>query len=148
MPPAKRSTSTRRKTSTRRSTSARKSSSSTPAALKRLNKSLESAQNALVALRKDVTKDTSAGARNLYKDLEKFVKDAQRSSGRFGTALQKDLDRLQKQVRAAAAGKKTSSARRTSSSAKPRRSSSTAKRSTSRSRSGSGSRSRSRTRSR
>ena len=66
MPPAKRSTSSRRTTSTRRSTSARKSSaSSDPAALKRLNKSLESAQNALTALRKDVTKDVSTGAQGL-----------------------------------------------------------------------------------
>lgn len=148
MPPAKRSTSRRRTTSTRRSTSARKSSSSsTPAALKRFNKSLDSAQNALTALRKDVTKDTSAGARDLYKNLEKFVKDAQRSSGKLGTALQKDLDRLQKQVRAAASGKKTSSARRTSSPRRTTGSRSTAKRSTAR-RSTSGTRARSRSRSR
>jgi hypothetical protein len=139
MPPAKRSTSSRRTTSTRRSTSARKSSaSSEPAALKRLNKSLEGAQNALTALRKDVSKDVSTGTQGLYKDLQKFVSDAQRNGGRLSKALQKDLDRLQKQVRDAAAGRKTSAARRTSSSGR-----STAKRSTSRSRSGSGSRTRS-----
>src|SRR5215208_5343028 len=114
MPPAKRSTSSRRKTTARRSTSTGKSSrSSQPAALKRLNKSLDSAQNALTALRKDVSKDVGSGARDLYTDLEKFVKDARRSSGKLGTALQKDIERLQKQLKTTAAGK-TTSARRTS----------------------------------
>ena len=156
MPPAKRSTSSRRKTSARRSTSTRKSSgSSQPAALKRFNKSLDSAQNALTALRKDVTKDVSSGSRNLYSDLEKFVKDARRNSGKLGTAMQKDLDRLQKQLKATATGKKTSARRTTRSTAA--RSKSRAKtgsksragaRSTARKRSGSRARTGSRARSR
>ena len=156
MPPAKRSTSSRRKTSARRTTSTRKSSGSKqPAALKRFNNSLDSAQKALTALRKDVSKDVSSGARDLYSDLEKFVKDARRNSGKLGTAMQKDLDRLQKQLRASAAGKKTS-ARRTTRSTAGRSKSRTGARSktsakarpTSRSRTGSRARSGSRSRSR
>ena len=156
MPPAKRSTSSRRKTTARRSTSTRKSSGSRqPAALKRFNKSLDSAQNALTALRKDVSKDVSSGARDLYSDLEKFVKDARRSSGKLGTAMQKDIERLQKQLKATAAGKKTSARRTTRSTAsRPKsraggRSKSSAKaRSTGRSRTGSRARSGARSRSR
>jgi hypothetical protein len=148
MPPAKRSTSSRRKTSARRSTSTRKSSGpSQPAALKRFNKSLDSAQNALTALRKDVSKDVSSGARDLYTDLEKFLKDARRNSGKLGTALQKDVDRLQKQLKATAAGKKTS-ARRTSRSTAGRSKSRAGARSKSRARSDSRARSGSRSRSR
>jgi uncharacterized protein YoxC len=148
MPPAKRSTSSRRKSTARRSTSTRKSSgSSQPAALKRFSKSLDSAQNALTALRKDVSKDVSSGTRDLYTDLEKFVKDARRNSGKLGTALQKDIDRLQKQLKATASGKKTS-ARRTSRSTAGRSKSRAGARSKSRAQTGSRARSGSRSRSR
>lgn len=102
-------------TATKKSTS--KSTSRTngrrptePAALRRLNKSLDSAQDALGMLRKDLSKDVSAGAKNLYKDLERFVKDARRDSGKLGTALQRDVERAQKAV---ASGSR-SSARKTS----------------------------------
>jgi hypothetical protein len=148
MPPAKRSTSSRRKSTARRSTSTRKSSgSSQPAALERFSKSLDSAQKALTALRKDVSKDVSSGTRDLYTDLEKFVKDARRNSGKLGTALQKDIDRLQKQLKATASGKKTS-ARRTSRSTAGRSKSRAGARSKSRARTGSRARSGSRSRSR
>jgi hypothetical protein len=79
-----------------------------PAALKRLNKSLDSAQDALKALRKDVGKDVGTGARDLYQDLERFVKGARRDSTKLGKALQRDVEQLQKRL----AGKPTS--RRTS----------------------------------
>lgn len=153
MPPAKRSTakkSTARKSTAKKSTAARRTTTRKSSAarenarIKRLNKSLDSAQDALTALRKDVTKDVSSGARGLYRDLEKFVKNARRDSGKLGTALQKDVERLQKQLQAATKGRKTTS------SARRRPAKSTAKRTStrSRSRSGSGTRSRSRSRSR
>ena len=56
MPPAKRST-TKRRTTTRKKPAARKSpASKEPAAVARLNKALDSAQDALNALRKDLSK--------------------------------------------------------------------------------------------
>ena len=56
MPPAKRST-TKRRTTTRKKPAARKSpASKEPAAVVRLNKALDSAQDALNALRKDLSK--------------------------------------------------------------------------------------------
>jgi hypothetical protein len=69
-----------------------------PAAVARLNKSLDAAQDALAALRKDVSKDVSTGARDLYKDVQKFVKDARRDSGKLGKALQRDIEKAQKRV--------------------------------------------------
>jgi hypothetical protein len=167
MPPAKRSTS-RRRTTTRKSSGARKSSTARgksssvteSASIKRLNKSLDSVQDALTALRKDVSKDVSTGAKGLYRDLEKFVRDARRNSGRLSTALQKDVERLQRQLKAGARGgrtssaprrrtssrKSTSSGRRTSTRASGRRSTTRSGRSSSGSRSSSGTRSRSRSR--
>jgi hypothetical protein len=71
MPAAKKPTSS---TTTRRT----RRTQAEPVAHKRLNKSLDDAQKALVALRKDVGKDVSQGARDLYTDLNKFVKDARR----------------------------------------------------------------------
>ena len=86
MPPAKRST-TKRRTTTRKKPTARKSSSSKePAAIARLNKSLDSVQDALNALRKDLSKDVGSSAKSLYKDLEKYVRDARRDSGKLGKA--------------------------------------------------------------
>ena len=46
-----------------------------PAALKRLTKSLDAAQEALAELRKDTGRDVSQGARDLYKDLRTFDLD-------------------------------------------------------------------------
>jgi DNA-binding protein HU-beta len=116
MPPAKRSASRR---------SARRAAVKEPAALRRLNKSLDSAQAALGALRKDVGKDVSGGARDLYKDLDRFVKDARRGSGKLGTALQRDIARLQKQLASS-----SSSRRSTRSGGRKASGRSTAKRST------------------
>ena len=105
-----------------------------PAAVARLNKSLDAAQDALAALRNDVSKDVSTGARDLYKDVQKFVKDARRDSGRLGKALQRDIEKAQKRI--APAPRAKSSAKRSSRAGAPRKSAarSTAKRTTSRSR--------------
>src|SRR5437763_16454178 len=130
MPPAKKTASKRTSTRTTRAGSARsrstrsrsRASSRQPAALTRLNKSLDAAQDALGALGKDVGRDVSAGARDAYKDLQKFVRDARRGSGKLGTTLERDLDRLQKRVVSAAkTGRKP-----------PSRASSTSRRSTAR----------------
>ena len=80
MPPAKRST-TKRRTTTRKKPTARKSpASKEPAAVARLNKALDSAQDALNALRKDLSKGAGSSAKGLYKDLEKRVRDVRRDS--------------------------------------------------------------------
>ena len=101
-----------KKPATRTSTSGRKRrSAAEPPALKRLNKSLDDAQKALVALRKDVGKDVSQGARDLHSDVGKFIKNARRDSGKLGTALRKDLEALQKRV--AESGKPATGRRRT-----------------------------------
>jgi hypothetical protein len=60
MPAAKKPAKAKRTTATARKAAAE------PAAVKRLNKSLDSAQESLAALRKDVSKDVSVGARKLY----------------------------------------------------------------------------------
>jgi hypothetical protein len=62
-----------------------------PAALRQLTKSLDGAQTALAKLRADLGRDVSTGSKALYKDLERFVKDARRDSGKLGKALQRDL---------------------------------------------------------
>jgi hypothetical protein len=103
MPAAKQPASRGRKTTRRRP------AASEPAAVKRLNKSLDAAQDALAALRNDVSKDVSTGARGLYKDVQKFVKDARRDSGKLCKALQRDIEQVQKRL--SASGQKTSSSR-------------------------------------
>ena len=82
----------------RRSSVGKRLTGNEPAALKRLNRSLDTAQDALVALRKDVGKDVSTGSRALYRDLEKFIRDARRDSGKLGRALQHDVERVQKRL--------------------------------------------------
>jgi hypothetical protein len=102
MPAPKRST-TRRTTSSRRRTAAKE-----PAALKRLNKSLDSADSALTALSKDV----GAGAGDLHKNVSRLLRDARRDSGKLGKAVLKDLQQLQKAL-AETSGRATSRARAT-----------------------------------
>jgi hypothetical protein len=77
-----------------------------------------------------VSKDVSAGARDLYKDLQKFVTDARRDSGRLGKALQRDIEKAQKRMAPAPKAKSSSRA------GAPRKAAAqtTAKRTTSRSR--------------
>ena len=135
MPPAKRST-TKRRTTTRKKPAARKSpASKEPAAVARLNKALDSAQDALNTLRKDLSKGAGSSAKGLYKDLEKRVRDVRRDSGKFGKALQKDLEQLADAAKQARPG--SSAKRKPASRSKAKRSTakrSTAKRSTARSR--------------
>ncbi len=111
-------------------TARKRPAASEPAAVKRLNKSLDAAQDALAALRQDVSKDVSVGARDLYKDVQKFVKNARRDSGKLGKALQRDVEQVQKRLSASARTKGSSRA------GAPRKSAgrSTAKRTAARSR--------------
>jgi len=122
MATARRSTSGRAGTarkSTGRRTTSRSSSSREPAALKRLNRSLDSAQEALKVLRKDVGRDVSSGTRGLYGDLQKFVREARRDSTKLGKSLGRDVQKLQQGLTAASRGKRaTGSTSRRSSSAK------------------------------
>jgi hypothetical protein len=94
----------------------------------RLNKALDSAQDALNALRKDLSKGAGSGAKGLYKDLEKRVRDVRRDTGKLGKALQKDFANIQKQLADAAKQAGPSGKRKPASRSKAKRS--TAKRST------------------
>ena len=91
MPQARRSTSTR-------------SRFKEPAALKRLNTSLDTAQKALTELGKGGGRDVGKGAGDLYKDLRAFVTSARRDSGKIAKALQKEFDQAQKELAKAAKG--------------------------------------------
>jgi hypothetical protein len=99
---------TAKKPSRGRSTRAKRTASKEPAALKRLNKSLDNAQEALATLGKDVGKDVSTGSRGLYRELQKFVKDARRHSGKLSKAMERDIAQLQKRL---AGGSPTKSSR-------------------------------------
>jgi hypothetical protein len=97
-------TSARKKPSTAKRKAAPKAGAyKEPAALKRLNKSLDNAQEALAALRKDVSKDVGSGAKDLYTDVERFVKTARRDGSKLGRALERDMRK---------AGRKLSPAKR------------------------------------
>jgi hypothetical protein len=85
-----------------------------PAALARLNKSLESAQDALTELRKHTERDVSEGARDLYKDVRTFVSSARRDTSKLAKALQRDFERAQKQLANASASATDRSATATS----------------------------------
>ena len=124
-----------KKPASRKST--RRTNPKEPAALRRLNTSLESAQDALGALGRGVGKDVSGGARDLHKNVQRFVKDARRDSGKLSKALQRDVERLQKRLA-------TSSVSRASTRSGGRKASgrSTAKKTTARRKPGSRSRSR------
>jgi hypothetical protein len=100
MPAAKRSSRSSSRTSTFKE----------PAALKRLTKSLDSAQDALSELSKQGGRDVGQSAGAIYKDLRTFLSNARRHSGRLGKALARDFDQAQKALSKSAA---TSSGRRT-----------------------------------
>ena len=72
-----------------------------PAALKRLSRSLDAAQEALVELRNDTGRDVGQGTRDLYKDLRTFVASARRDSGKLAKALARDFERAEKELAAA-----------------------------------------------
>lgn len=87
MPPARKSA----RSSSRRSTTFKE-----PAALKRLNRSIDAAQNALGELRSHAGRDAAEKTRNLHKGLGQFLSDARRDSGKFTTALKRDFEKAQK----------------------------------------------------
>ena len=124
MPPAKKSTSraTRSRASSARTTRSRTSSARNsrarvsfkePAALKKLSKSLESANAALGELQKQSGRDVSKAARDIYKDLRAFLSNASRHSGRLGTALKRDFEQTQKPASKPKARAKTTRSSRT-----------------------------------
>jgi len=82
-----------------------------PAALKRLNSSLDSAQKALKDLQAQAGRNATASTKALHKGLGKFLSDARRDTGKFTTALKKDFEAAQKAAKSAQASA-TSTARR------------------------------------
>ena len=69
-----------------------------PAALRKLSRSLDAAQEALAELSKDAGRDVGQGARDLYKDLRTFLSSARRDTGRLAKALQRDFTQAQKRL--------------------------------------------------
>jgi hypothetical protein len=81
-----------------------------PAAIARLNKSLEGATAALSQLSSHAGRDASKGARDLYKDVKSFITNARRDSGKFAKALKSDFDAAQKKLATATSSNSASSA--------------------------------------
>jgi hypothetical protein len=65
-------------------------------AVKRLNSSLEAAQQALAELQKEAGRHANQGARDLYKDVRTFVSSARRDSRKLAKTLQRDFERAEK----------------------------------------------------
>src|SRR6202035_4296642 len=84
MPPARKST----RSSLRKSAAFKE-----PAALKKLNQSLEAAQKALTELRQHAGGKSS---KSLHTGVGKFVSSAKRDSGKMTTALKRDFAEAQK----------------------------------------------------
>jgi hypothetical protein len=101
MPPARKPASTRSRPRTFRE----------PAALKRLNRSLDAAYEALAELRKDTGRDIGQAARDVYQDVRTLVADARRDSGKLARALARDFQQAEKTV-VAAGGRSNSAAGR------------------------------------
>jgi hypothetical protein len=95
-----------------------------PAALKRFGRSLETADSALMELRRNAGHDLGQGARDLYRDLQRFLAQARRDSRKLSSALRRDFDQasreLERSQRQLAARKRTAPARRTTQQAKAR----------------------------
>lgn len=113
--------------------SSRGSTFKEPAALKRLNRSLESAQKALNELRSHAGSNATAGTRSLHKGVGKFLTDARRDTGKFTTALKRDFDQAKKaagRAASSAGSSRSSSSRSSGGSARRTTRRATAKRST------------------
>ena len=95
-----------------RSSSSRASRFKEPAALKRLNTSLDSAQKAITELRNHAGRDAAQSTRTLYQGLGKFVKDARRDSGKFASSLKKDFEQAAKTAQSATKRTSTTGTRR------------------------------------
>src|SRR2546429_8613183 len=105
MPQARKST----RSSSRTSTSFKE-----PAALKRLNRSLESAQKALQELRTHAGRNAAGQTRALHKGVGKFLSDARRDTGKFTTQLRRDFEQAQKAAKASGRGRAGGTSRRRS----------------------------------
>jgi hypothetical protein len=81
-----------------RSSSRRSTTFKEPAALKRLNSSLDAAQKALTELRGQAGRAAGQNTRSLHKGLSKFLSDARRDTGKFTSALKRDFESAQKAV--------------------------------------------------
>jgi hypothetical protein len=69
-----------------------------PAALKRLARSLETADAALMELRSSAGRDLSLAAKDLYRDLNKFLSSAKRENRKLSTALRRDFEQASRQL--------------------------------------------------
>src|SRR5581483_11938392 len=79
--------------------SARKSAAfKEPAAIARLNRSLEAAQKAVTELTKHTGRNAGKTTKSLHKDVRQFVANAKRDTGKFSVALKRDFDQAQKTV--------------------------------------------------
>ena len=98
-----------------RSSSRRSAAFKEPAALKQLNRSLETAQKALVDLSKNAGRDAGKTTKSLHAGLRQFVASAKRDTGKLNTALKRDFEQAQKTVASASSSARTrkTSARRT-----------------------------------
>ena len=114
MPQARKST----RSSARKSTAFKE-----PAAVKKLNQSLEAAQRALTELRQHAGGKSS---KSLHTGVGKFVASAKRDSGKLTTALKRDFADAQKK----AAGATSSASRTAKSTARRATARATAKRTT------------------
>jgi hypothetical protein len=102
MPQARKST---------RSSSRKSAAFKEPAALKKLNQSLEAAQKALTDLRQHAGGKSS---KSLHTGVGKFVDGAKRDSGKLTTALKRDFAEAQKKAASAARTTRTTTRRATS----------------------------------
>lgn len=84
-----------------------------PAALKRLNQSLESAQKALVELRKHAGAGAGTSTKSLHGGLQKAVAGAKTDTRKLTTELKRDFAQAQRTVASAATTARKSTARRT-----------------------------------
>ena len=69
-----------------------------PAAIKRLNSSLEAAQKAVADLRNHAGRNAAQGTRDLHKGLGTVVSSARRDTGKLSKALARDFEQAQKLV--------------------------------------------------
>jgi hypothetical protein len=112
-----------------RTAGARKRFEDNDRVIRRITKSLDVALEDLAKVGGSV----GAGAGELRRDLAKMLRDTRRHATKMGNATRKDLERLQKDMTAAAkssSGRRTGRKSRTASSSKSTRVSSTARRKT------------------
>ena len=74
---------------------------------------VDTAQKALAELRTHAGRNATAGTRNLHKGLGKFVSDARRDTGKFTTALKRDLEQARKAASPTKRSTRSGTAKRT-----------------------------------